>query len=76
MQKEFRVLRVQFSKAELAVGDSEQLRCSTLDPLPLSRKRPKLFDTGLVCDCFGFVPVPKVFCFFFAMFLKIDFRVG
>ncbi len=45
---EFRALRVQFSKAtfskaELAAGGSEQLRCSALPPpLPLSRKRPKL----------------------------------
>jgi hypothetical protein len=36
-QKGFRALRVQFSratfsKAELAAGGSEQLRCSTLDP--------------------------------------------
>ncbi len=31
-QKEFRVLRVQFSRAELATGDSEHLRCSPLAP--------------------------------------------
>ncbi len=31
-KREFRALRVQFSRAELAAGGSEQLRCSTLDP--------------------------------------------
>ena len=30
-------------------------------------KAAKAFDTGLVCDCLGFVSAPEVFCFFFAM---------
>ena len=38
-------------------------------------KAAKAFDTGLVCDCLGFVPAPGVFCFFFAMILKFDFCV-
>ncbi len=36
-------------------------------------KAAKAFDTGLVCDCLGFVPAPKVFCFFFEMILNFDF---
>ncbi len=38
-------------------------------------KAAKAFDTGLVCDCLGFMHAPEVFCFFFIMILKIDFRV-
>jgi hypothetical protein len=30
-------------------------------------KAAKAFDTGLVCDCLGFVSAPEVFYFFFAM---------
>jgi hypothetical protein len=52
LQKEFRVLRVQFSKAELAAR-VEQFHCLTL-ALPLSRKRPKLLIQ--VCDCFSLCP--------------------
>ncbi len=68
---EFRALRVQFSKAtfskaELAAGGSEQLRCSALPPPSATfEKAAKAFGTGLVCNSLCFVLAPKVFLILF-----------
>ncbi len=37
-------------------------------------KAAKAFDTGLVCECLCFMPASGVFCIFFVMILKFDFR--
>lgn len=37
-------------------------------------KAAKAFYTGLVCECLCFMPASGVFCIFFVMILKFDFR--
>jgi len=77
-KREFRALRVQFSratfsKAELAAGGSEQLRCSTLDPCHF-RESGQSFSYGFGLCLLWLCARAEGFFFFFAMFLKIDFR--